>query len=91
MGLWAMPYSDRPDGSKSMVVLIQRRGQRWHELFCSGRRGHYYEDGGCEHTDAVLAALTDYGQQVTKVKPFGPEGIPPKRFARRPAGEAQDG
>ena len=90
MALWTMSYSDRPDGPKCMVVLIQRPGQRWYELFCSGRRGHYYEDGGCEHTDLVLSRLTDYGKTVTKVKPFGPTGEPPKRFKRRPQGVVGD-
>ena len=86
MGVWVMPYSDKPETS-ALVALVRARGQRWHELFCSGRRGHYYEDGGCEHTDAVLANLTDYGKTVTKVKPFGPRGVPPKRFKRRPKGD----
>lgn len=92
--LWVMPYSDRPEVSTAMIVLIRRRGQRWYSLFCSGRRGHYYEDGGCEHTDAILAGLTEYGQTVTKVVPFGPAGEAPRRFAKRPrAGETggQDG
>ena len=89
--IWAGAYSDNPDGPKSMVVLLPRRGQRWHELFCSGRRGHYYEDGGCEHTDQVLANLTDYGKTVTKVKPFGPTGEAPRRFKRRPSASEGEG
>jgi len=64
------------------VLLVRVPGQRWHHLVCFGRRGHYFEDGGCEHTDATQQGLTEYGRRVTKVVPFG-DKEPPKRFAKR--------
>lgn len=82
--IYTASYSgDKPGGSKALVVLIRLPGQRWRHLICFGRRGHYFADGGCEHTDYVQAELTPYGKKVTKVIPFG-DGIPPKRFAKRP-------
>jgi hypothetical protein len=49
---------------------IRIPGQRWFHLVCFGRLGHYYEDGACEHTDALLAEMTPYGKQVTKGSPL---------------------
>lgn len=80
-------YSDRPTRSKAMVLLYQVPGQRWHRAVCFGLRSHYYEDGGCEHTDELLSRLTDYGRRVTKVVPFG-DGEPPKRPRKREATDA---
>jgi hypothetical protein len=82
------PYSsDGENGTKALIMLIRHPGQRWHKLVCFGRKGHYYEDGGCEHTDAIFAErLTPRGLEVTKLDPFGgkPEENRPKRFAKRP-------
>ena len=76
-------YTDNPDGPKGLLVLIRLRGQRWHHLTCFGRKSHYYEDGGCDHTDAMLASLTPYGKKVTKLQPFGDGKSRPKRPRRR--------
>lgn len=78
-----VPYSDKPEGSKALFCCVRLPGQRWYHAWCNGRLGHYYEDGACEHTDAYLAALTDYGREVVKVQPFGAGDKRPKRFARR--------
>jgi hypothetical protein len=69
--LAAAPYSSDPEGTKALVICIRLPGQRWYHLWCNGRLGHYYEDGGCEHTDAYRRRLTPYGKKVCKVQPFG--------------------
>ena len=84
--IYIAPHSDRPEGSKALLLHLRRRGQRWYSLVCFGNKGHYYADGGCEHTDALISNLTPYGKKVTKLAPFGgkPENRP-KRPRKRPA------
>jgi hypothetical protein len=65
---------------RGLVTLIRKRGQRWHRLACFGPKSHYYADGGCDHTDAVMAGLNPYGKKVTKLEPFGNGKFVPKRF-----------
>lgn len=76
-------YSDDPQGPKGLLTLIRVPGQRWHHLACFGNKSHYFSDGGCEHTDALFEALTDYGKQVTKLQPFGDGKFKPKRPRKR--------
>lgn len=78
-------YSDRPEGSKALLLCVRLKGQRWHHLCCFGRLGHYYADGACEHTDAFLSNLTPYGRTVVKLQPFGDGKKKPKRFRKRPS------
>lgn len=80
--LWIAPYSDPRITTTALVLHTRIPRQRWFHLVCFGRRGHYFEDGGREHTDAVHKRLNAYGRKVTKVVPFG-DGQPPKRFAKR--------
>lgn len=82
--IYSGTYSDGK-GGKALVMTIRIPGQRWHHLCCFGRLGHYYEDGGCEHTDLFLANVTGYGKTVVKVQPFGDGKRKPKRFAKRRA------
>ena len=77
-------YSQPRVKSKPLILHVRVPGQRWYHCICFGRRGHYFPDGGCEHTDALLLQLSEYGRKVTKVIPFG-DGQPPKRFATRSA------
>jgi hypothetical protein len=79
-----VPYSGPRSSTSALLLHTRIPGQRWFHLVCFGRRGHYFEDGGCEHTDAAIERLTDYGRKVTKVVPFG-DKKPPKRFAKRKA------
>ena len=88
--LWTAPYSDRRITTSALVLNTRVPGQRWHHLVCFGRRSHYFEDGGCEHTDAIRRNLTEYGQKVTKLVPFG-DGEQPKRFAKRCPAETYEG
>jgi hypothetical protein len=73
-------YTNDPDGPKGLLVHVRVRGQRWYHLSCFGRKSHYRRDGSCEHTDALLAALTDYGRQVTKLQPWGDGEYKPKQL-----------
>lgn len=82
--LRAVRYSDPRAKSSALVLHARLPRQRWWHLVCFGNLSHYYEDGGCEHTDAVLRNLTPYGKAVTKLQPFGGKDRRPKRFARRP-------
>ena len=84
MSLYACPYTEDPKASKALMMCIRVPGQRWYHAVCFGRLGHYYEDGGCEHTDALLARLTDHGKSVVKVQSFGDGKRVPKRFKKRP-------
>lgn len=80
--------------TRGLLLHLRRRGQRWHTLVCFGPKSHYYEDGGCEHTDALIDRLTPYGQKVTKLQPFGDGRYVPKRPRKRPVaspGEERDG
>jgi hypothetical protein len=85
MPLFPMPHKNPPGRSSALVMHVQRPGQRWWHLACFGNTSHYYEDGGCEHTDLVWGRLNDYGRKVTKLQPFGNGDKRPRRFARRPA------
>jgi len=78
-------YKDDPGGPKGLLLLIRIRGQRWYHLACFGRKSHYFEDGGCEHTDALLEHLSAYGKEVTKLQPFGDGRNIPIRPRKRPA------
>jgi len=57
--------------SRALVTMCRLPGQRWHHLACFGLKSHYRADGSCEHTEAMLDRLTDYGRSVTKVTPWG--------------------
>ena len=83
--LFTVAYSNDPQGAKALLLHARIPGQRWYHLVCFGQKGHYFEDGGCEHTDALLADLTPYGRKVTKLKPFGDGKFIPKRPRKRPA------
>jgi hypothetical protein len=92
--LWVAPYGDNKAGPKALMFLLRVPGQRWYHFACFGRKGHYYEDGHCEHSDALFAGyLTPEGKKLTKVQPFGgkPEENRPKRFAKRSAIEEVGG
>jgi hypothetical protein len=80
--LWTCKYSDPRITTSALLLHCRVPGQRWYHLICFGRRCHYFEDGGCEHTDQLRTRLNDYGRKVTKLIPFG-DGAPPKRFAKR--------
>jgi hypothetical protein len=82
--IWACSYRDPRATTSSLLMHVRLPGQRWYHLACFGRLSHYYEDGGCEHTDAALERMTEYGRKVTKLQPFGNGEKRPKRFARRP-------
>lgn len=81
-------YSGDPSGPKGLLVHVRLPGQRWHHLACFGRKSHYFEDGGCEHTDALIARLTPYGRKVTKLQPFGDGKSVPRRPRKRPTSRA---
>lgn len=57
--------------TKTLVLLIRVRGQRWYHASCFGQRSHYKPDGSCFHTDELLASAQPDKRHLIKVQPWG--------------------